>query len=93
MGGKNVKVAADFMEGFCEWLGTEEAEQDSLAIDEIAAAFKDATVDVPNRKIIWHNGQTLSVEESAKRIHSSTEIPINSLCVHIAAWLDMHYEP
>ena len=84
---------ATFMDGFREWLGSEESKQDDLAIEEIAHALRDAAVDVARRVITWRDGQARTIEESVSRLHVITNLPINCLGIHLGAWLDMHYEP
>jgi hypothetical protein len=53
---------SDLLEGFSEGLETREGLESMQALDCIFNALDGATVDASKRKIIWPDGQPLSIE-------------------------------
>ena len=64
----------DFMEGFGQWLESEEGLQSQEAVDCVYDALDGASVDIAEKKIIWSDGQQLTIEQSAERIHRETNL-------------------
>lgn len=80
-------------DGFFEWLETEAGEDAMQAIDDVAAAFEGADVDIHERRIIWADGERLTINESAKRIQEYSEVPLKVIKWHIVLWLQMDFVP
>jgi acetolactate synthase small subunit len=81
------------MEGFAQWLESEEGLQSMEAVDCVYNALDGASVDVSEKKIIWPDGQRLTIEQSAERIHCETNLCQDAIIGHIIGWLQMEYVP
>jgi len=84
---------ADFMEGFAQWLESEEGLQSLDAVDCVYSALDGASVDIVEKKIIWSDGQRLTIEQSAERIHREMDLCQDAIINHIIGWLQMGYVP
>ena len=60
---------------------------------EVLDALENACVDPLERKILWADGARLSIEETARRIHAQSGMPLASIQSHVVGWLEMTYEP
>ena len=60
---------------------------------EVLDALEHASVDPLERKILWADGARLSIEETARRIHAQSGMPLASIQSHVVGWLEMTYEP
>ena len=83
----------DFMEGFAQWLESEEGLQSMEAVDCVYDALDGASVDISEKKIIWSDGQRLTIEQSAERIHNEMNLGRDILINQIIGWLQMEYVP
>jgi hypothetical protein len=53
-----------------------------------------ADVDARKRKIVWPDGQSLSIAKSVARIHADyPDVPIALIDTHLTAWLEMEFVP
>jgi len=78
---------------FFNWLDSDTGEAAWQAIDDIRLAFDGATVDLNERKIIWADGERLSIGESATKIKYFSYVDIKILNNHIVLWLEMDFVP
>ena len=60
---------------------------------EVLDALENASVDPLERKILWTDGSRLSVEDTARRIHGQSGMPLDRIASHVIGWLEMIYEP
>ena len=78
-----------FVDGFLEWMGSSEGEHSVDALDRVHAALENADVDARQRKIVWDDGQRLSIEQSAERIHAEhPDVPRQLIETHEVGWLE-----
>ena len=63
------------------------------ALFEVLDALEEASVDPHERKIIWADGSRLSIEDTARRIHSESGMSLDKIQSHVVGWLEMTYEP
>jgi len=63
------------------------------AIFAIAEALENASVDARERRIVWADGSRLTIEETARRVGSSSHARLAKIQSHVVGWLQMHYEP
>lgn len=63
------------------------------ALFEVIEALAGASVDARERRIIWPDGARLSIEDTARRVHSQSGAPLDQLQSHVVGWLQMTYEP
>ena len=60
---------------------------------EVLDALENASVDPLEQKILWADGSRLSVEDTARRIHAQSGMPLDTIESHVVGWLEMIYEP
>ena len=60
---------------------------------EVLEALENASVDPLERKIVWADASRLSVEETVRRIHAQSGMPLDRIASHVIGWLEMIYEP
>jgi hypothetical protein len=60
---------------------------------DVQDALERASVDARERRIVWHDGTRLTIEDAARKIHSESGVPYDIVQSHVVAWLEMHYEP
>ena len=83
-----------FLDGFAEWMGSAEGQLSGEALDVIWVLLETAHVDANKRKIIWEDGQRLSIAESVQRIHADhPDFPPELIEEHLIGWLQMEYAP
>ena len=63
------------------------------ALFEVLDALAEAAVDPHERTILWADGARLSIEDTARRIHSESGMSLDKIQSHIIGWLEMTYEP
>ena len=85
--------AGDLLEDFLEWMGTREGLKSMEALDGVFNGLEGATVEASERKIIWPDGQRLSIEQSVGRIHKNSGLDRQAILSHLIGWLQMEYEP
>ena len=78
---------------FFNWLDSDAGEAAWQAIDDIQLAFDGASVDLNERKIIWADGERLSIDQSATKIKHFSYVDIKILKHHIVLWLEMDFVP
>jgi hypothetical protein len=74
----------DFFSHICE---TEQA------LFDVLDALEKATVDSHGRRILWPDGASLSIEDTARRIHAQFGSPLDRVQSHVVGWLEVTYEP
>ena len=60
---------------------------------DVLDALERASVDARERRIVWHDGTRLSIEDAARKIHSEAGASLDMVQSHVVAWLEMFYEP
>ena len=83
-----------FVEGFIDWMSSPEGELSDEVMNTVWTILQKADVDASKRKIIWEDGQSLSIDQSVKRIHADYPVfPIESIDTHLTGWLEMQFVP
>jgi hypothetical protein len=78
-----------FADGSTDWMDTPEGQQSIEALDMVFDALEKADVDPQQRKIIWADGQRLSIERSAERVHAMyPDMPLDLIEIHVFGWLE-----
>jgi len=72
------------------FLNISESEQ---ALFDVLDALEQASVDARERKILWPDGARLSIDDTARRIHTESGAPLDMVQSHVVGWLEMTYEP
>jgi hypothetical protein len=83
----------DFCEGFRQWLDSDQGETSIEALEAVSEALQDADVDTLKRRIIWPDGNRLTIEQTAARIHEESGADLKSITSHVVGWLEMIFEP
>ena len=84
------------IESFDDWMGSySEADEISLgALETVSSVLEKADVDAKRRKIIWADGQRLSITQSAERIHADhPDLPLDLIESKVVSWLEMEFAP
>ena len=68
-------------------------QQSEQVLLEVLDALENASVDPLDRKIVWADASRLSVEETVRRIHAQSGMPLDGIESHVIGWLEMIYEP
>jgi ABC-type thiamine transport system substrate-binding protein len=69
-----------FVDDFLEWMGSPEGQRSIGTLDIVWPLLENADVDAKKRKIIWEDGQRLSITESVQRIHADhPDLPLEVL--------------
>jgi hypothetical protein len=78
-----------FIDGLLEWMDAPEGQQSIEALDLVFDALEHAGLDARQRKIVWADGNRLSIEQSAQRIHAQHPgIPRDLIETHVLGWLE-----
>jgi hypothetical protein len=78
---------------FLEWLDSDQGQLSEQALFRVMDSLENCSVDPRERVIVWNDGKRLSIAQTAKRIHSQSNLPIREIESHVVGWLEMHYEP
>ena len=71
-----------------------EGERSGEALDTVWPLLEKAGMDAKHRKIIWEDGQRLSITESVQRIHAQhPDLPLELIETHLIGWLEMEFAP
>jgi len=70
-----------------------EMAESEQALFEVLDALAEASVDARERTIVWPDRARLSIEDTARRIHSESGAPLDIIQSHVVGWLEMTYEP
>jgi hypothetical protein len=84
------------VESFDDWMASySEADEISLgALETVSSLLEKADVDAKRRKIIWADGQRLSITQSAERIHADhPDLPLDLIESKVVSWLEMEFAP
>ena len=81
--------SGSFLDEFVEWMDTPEGQQSIEAHDLVFDALENAGVVPRQRKIVWDDGQRLSIEQSVARIHAlHPDTPLGHIENHVVGWLE-----
>jgi hypothetical protein len=90
---KSSSRGGGFLEGFFEWMGSSEGAESMEASDCVFNALDGARVDSSERRIIWPDGKSLSIDQSVKRIKKDSGFDGEVILGHLIGWLQMGYTP
>jgi len=80
-----------------DFFGSTDSPEDALSdavMNTVWTILETADVDARKRKIVWQDGQRLSISQSALRIHADyPDFPIELIDTHLTAWLEMEFVP
>ena len=79
-----------FMDGFIEWLDTDEGQTSLEATEVVHEELAGAQLDLDNRKIIWSDGTPRDVRETIETIAARHDLPIKSIASHVLGWAENH---
>jgi hypothetical protein len=63
------------------------------SFDDVVEALEAADVDTNDRRIIWKDGERLTVDETANRIKKKSNVDIEHIKRGILTWLEMEFVP
>ncbi len=72
------------------------SEEDGIfigATEAVFVALEKAGIDLETRKIIWPDGETLTIGLTAEKIHLQTGIDLKDIENHVLGWLEVGFDP
>lgn len=90
---KSSQQDGGFWEDFSEWMGSHEGLESMEALDTVFNTLDGAKVDPSEKKILWPDGQSLSIEQCVKLIEQESGLNKYMILSHVIGWLQMEYEP
>ncbi len=83
-----------FIDDFLDWMQSPRGQLSSEVSDAVWDMLERVDVDARNRKIVWDDGQRLSISESVERIvQVYRQFPAGLIETHLIAWLEMEFAP
>ena len=78
------------VDGFLDWMDSPDGELSIEVMDTVFALLENVDVDAKARKLIWPDGQRLSIDESVQRIHADySQFPAERIEDRLISWLEM----
>jgi len=90
---KSSDQGGGFWEDFSEWMDSSEGIESMDVLDYVFNALDGARVNLSEKKIIWPDDQSLSIEQSVQRIEKDSGLDKHKILSHIISWLQMEYVP
>ena len=82
------------VEDFLGWMGSPDGQRTIAALDIVWPMLEKADVDAKQRKIIWEDGQPLSIPESVQRIHTAhPDLTLEMIEQRVLGWLEGGFAP
>jgi hypothetical protein len=81
------------LDGFFQWLNSEDGQLSEEALFEVMDSLEGCSVDPQQKVIVFEDGERLSINQTARRIHNQSMLPLDKIESHVVGWLEMHYEP
>jgi len=90
---KPSRPSGGFWEDFSEWMDSREGFESMEALDCVFNALDGARASPSERRIIWSDGESLSIEQSVERIKKDSSLDDHAILSHVIGWLQMEYVP
>jgi hypothetical protein len=85
--------AGGFGENFSEWPGSRKSLESMEALDWVFNALDGARVDAAERKTIWSDDQSVSIERSVDRLRKGSGLNKLVILSHVIGWLRLECIP
>jgi hypothetical protein len=83
-----------FVEGFLDWMESPDGDLSMEIMDTVSEMLEKADLDAKKQKLIWEDGERLSIDESVQRIHAANpEFPVDRIETHVISWIEMDFAP
>ena len=83
-----------FIEGLMEYMSSPRGQLSDEVREVTWQILEEVDVDAADRKLIWGDGNRLSIDESVQRIHREyPEYPVDLIEARLVAWLEMEFAP
>jgi len=80
-----------FVEGFLDWMGSEEGQSSIEVSTTLWELMEDAQLDARGRKILWPDAQGLSIDQSVERIHKLyPQFPGERIASFLTSWIEQY---
>jgi hypothetical protein len=83
----------DFFDDFLDWMDSPEGTQSTEILYYVSDVLEGARVNPTERKIIWPDGESMSIEQGVERIKKDSGFDGIEVLVHVIGWLQMGYTP
>ena len=86
---KNPLTSSRLVDGSIGWANSPEDKLSDEVMDTVWTVLDKASLNARKRKIIWPDGQKLTINQSAKRIHADhPSYPLELIEDHLIGWLE-----
>jgi hypothetical protein len=83
-----------FIEGLMEYMSSPRGQLSDEVREVTWQILEEVDVDAADRKLIWDDGNRLSIDESVQRIHQEyPEYPVDLIEARVVSWLEMEFTP
>jgi hypothetical protein len=83
-----------FGEGLLDWMNSPAGQESEEVREVVWPLLERADVDAKRRKILWEDGQRLTVEQSAKRIKAAhPDLAFDVIRDKVISWLELGFSP
>lgn|SRR5487761_1996494 len=83
-----------FVDDFLDWMNSPDGQTAIEVMDELFLILETLALDAKGRKIIWPDGQRLSIDESVQRIHADRpQFPSDRIEGDVIYWIEAEYAP
>jgi hypothetical protein len=83
-----------FIEGLMEYMSSPRGQLSDEVREVTWQILEEVDVDAADRKLIWGDGNRLSIDESVQRIHQEyPEYPVDLIEARVVSWLEMEFTP
>ena len=83
-----------FVEGLLDWMGSADGQGSIEALDIVWPMLEKTDLDAKKRKIIWQDGQRLSIPQSVQRIHAAhPQLTAEMIEGRVISWLEGGFAP
>jgi hypothetical protein len=72
------------------------SDENEVFLDPTLAVFialDNAGIDLEAKKILWEEGEALTIAQTAERIHLQTGLELEDIENHVLIWLEVGYDP
>lgn len=90
---KRPSQSGSFEDDFFEWMASPEGMKSMEVLDSVTDALDGASANPFERKIIWPDGESMSIKQSVERISKESGFDGDGILTHVIGWLQMEYVP
>ena len=74
-------------DGFFQWLDSEDGQLCEQVLFEVMHSLEGCSVDPHQKVIAFDDGKRLSINETARRIHNQSKLPLDKMALKQNLWV------